>query len=72
MNYALASHTADGLLVNYNGKYEVMTDCKFENIEDYNDSVKLFDSKESAQTFIKENDWYGLTPVEFVELKTDL
>lgn len=63
---ALASNVSDGLLVKEHGKYLMSTECNFDNISDYNDDVVKFDSLDQANVFIKENEFWALTPVEFI------
>jgi hypothetical protein len=66
---ALKSTVSGNYLITENGKIKTSNESEFENIKDFIDSLKTFESKEEAKEYIKENDFFALEIVE-VDLQT--
>lgn len=70
--YALANLYKGGYLVkDGTGNYKVNAEKDYESADDYNKSVKKFNSIKDANDFIKEHKYWALEPVIFVHQTED-
>ena len=57
--------SASGILVKEGTKYKTSSIENFDSVKDFEYSIVFFETLESAQSFLEENEMFGLAVTEF-------